>query len=108
MFGSTGLKSLTEPFRVFDFTTIPTNISIFIWKYLTDSDDSDRGVFGWCVWSFADGKTNPTDASGMDICVEPNYSDAGTLYYPTNMNVHFNARLVGFRALIGYSRSGLV
>ena len=106
MFGSTGLKSLTEPFRVFDFTTL-TELSVFATKYLSDSADSDRGVFGWCVFAYAAGKTDPTSMSDMDLCVEPNFSDTGTLYQPTPIT-YFNSRLIGFRALIGYSRSGLV
>ena len=106
MFGSTGLKSLTEPFRVFDFTTLP-ELSIFAAKYLEDLADSDRGVFGWCVWAYVDGKTSPTSTSDMDLCVEPNFSDTGTLYQPYPIT-YFNSRLIGFRALIGYSRSGLV
>ena len=79
MFGSTSLTTLVEPSRVFDFTTLdqPT---VYAVKYLSDYADSDRGVFGWCVWGPGTGKNSPTDMSDMDLCVEPNFSDTGTLY----------------------------
>ena len=96
MYGSTGLFDITEPFLRIDFTGHNELKYIKIFK---DTDtDGDLGIMGWCA---SDDNANLEDSTN---CVTAELTGS----YTSSDLIDLSGRLIGFKATIGLSRSGLV